>query len=96
MPKLSIVARLKAREDALDIVKGELLKLVAPTRKEEGCIVYTHHRDDDNPSVFVFYEIWESEEHLVKHTRGDHFINCFSRIEKLIEEQNIYKLTALS
>jgi quinol monooxygenase YgiN len=95
MSKLSIVARIKAREDALDIVKGELLKLVAPTRKEEGCAVYTLHRDNDNPAVFVFYEIWESGEHLAKHTRSDHFINCFSRIEQLIEELDIYKLAEL-
>jgi quinol monooxygenase YgiN len=38
MSRLTVVARLVARKEYADVVKGELLKLIAPTRGEEGCI----------------------------------------------------------
>ena len=38
--KLTIVARIEANADKVELVKTELLKLVAPTLKETGCIQY--------------------------------------------------------
>ena len=54
--KLTIVARIEANVDKVKFVKAELLKLVAPTLEEAGCIQYDLHQDNENPGVFVFYE----------------------------------------
>lgn len=40
MSALSIVARIKVVKESTETVKTELGKLVAPTRREEGCIEY--------------------------------------------------------
>jgi quinol monooxygenase YgiN len=41
MPVVAVVAKLVVREDAVETVKTKLLKLIAPTRQEEGCIEYS-------------------------------------------------------
>jgi quinol monooxygenase YgiN len=57
---LIIVARIEAKTDKIKQVKTALLKLIKPTRKEEGCLQYDLHQDNENPDVFLFYERWHS------------------------------------
>ena len=50
------------KENRIEFVKSELLKILEPTRKEDGCIQYELHQDIENPSIFMFYEIWKTNE----------------------------------
>lgn len=95
MSKLTIVARVVAKKDAIERVKGEGLKLVAPTRKEEGCLGYVLHQDNENPAVFVFYENWKSAEDLDKHMNTPHFKSFAAAVGDITEEIAINKLTEL-
>ena len=69
---LTIVARIEANPSKIELVKTELLKLIEPTRSEEGCIQYDLHQDNENPAVFVFYENWSSRELWLTHMENDH------------------------
>ena len=69
---LTIVARIEAKKESVELVKSELLKLIEPTRKEAGCIRYDLHQDNENPEVFFFYESWESRELLQAHLENKH------------------------
>jgi len=74
MPKenLIVIARIKAKPGMEEVTKAELQKLVAPTLVEEGCIKYDLHESTTEPTEFVFYEIWESQEALDKHSQSEH------------------------
>jgi quinol monooxygenase YgiN len=69
---LTIIARIEAKKDSVELVKSELLKLIEPTRGEEGCIQYDLHQDNENPEVFLFFENWESRELWQVHMNSDH------------------------
>jgi len=69
---LTIVARIEAKQKSVELVKAELLKLIDVTRKEEGCIQYDLHQDNDRPEVFLFYENWESRELWQTHMGNTH------------------------
>jgi quinol monooxygenase YgiN len=69
---LTIVARIEANSDKVELVKSELLKLLEPTRQEEGCIQYDLHQDNENPAVFVFYENWSNRELWLAHMENEH------------------------
>ncbi len=69
---LTIVAKIEAYPDQIELVKTELLKLVGPTLKEQGCIQYDLHQDNDNPAVFLFYENWESRDLWQAHMNNTH------------------------
>lgn len=69
---LTIVARIEAHPDKVELVKSELLNLIEPTRSEEGCLQYDLHQDNDNPAVFLFYENWENRELWQRHMDSEH------------------------
>ena len=96
MPKLTAVAKVVAKNESVEIVKSELLKLIEPTRKEEGCIEYMLHQDNEAPAVFVFYETWESPACLEKHMNTDHFKSFVSVVGSLVEEIAIHKMTKIA
>lgn len=96
MSKLSIVAIIKAKKESAESVKSELSKLVATTRKEDGCIEYNLHQDNDAPEVFVFYEIWEDALHLENHFHSDYYRKCGNAIEGMVEEKSVFKLTHIA
>ena len=50
-----------------------LRSLVAPTRKEPGCLVYRLHRDPQHAGKFMFYERFASQAALDAHLASPHF-----------------------
>lgn len=96
MTKIVVFARIKARLDSAETVKIELLKMVEPTRKEAGCIKYQLHQDNEDPSVFVFYEVWESAASLERHKDTDHYRHYATTVFGLIEERVVNKLTKIA
>ncbi|MCV6589678.1 MAG: antibiotic biosynthesis monooxygenase [Marinobacterium sp.] len=70
--ELTIVARIEAIAGQTELLKAELLKLVEPTRLEEGCLQYDLHQDNDDPAVFLFYERWASRELWQVHMAAEH------------------------
>lgn len=69
---LTIVARIEAKSDQIELVKSELTKLIEPTRAEAGCIQYDLHQDNNQPEVFLFFENWETRELWQAHMENDH------------------------
>lgn len=69
---LTVVATIIAKPDFVAQVRKELLKLVAPTRVEDGCINYDMHQCIDDPTRFVFYENWRDAAALEKHLDTPH------------------------
>lgn len=96
MPKLTVVAKVVAKKDSVEYVKNEMLKLIEPTRKEDGCIGYNLHQDNEDPAVFVFYETWESLACLDKHMNTDCFKNFVNAVGSLVEEMAVHKMTRLA
>ncbi len=45
---------------------------VEPSRAEPGCIEYHMLRDREDPTLFIFYEIWQSKAHLDVHSALPH------------------------
>lgn len=95
MSRLTVVAKVVAKKESVESVKSELLKLVAPTRGEEGCIDYTLHQDNDRPALFIFHENWENAACLEKHLNSDHFQEYIRGVDGLIEEKVVHRMTRI-
>lgn len=96
MPKITVVAKIVAKIDAIETVKAELLKMVGPTRQEPGCIEYRLHQDNENPAVFLFYENWESLICLEQHMNTTHFNNYVAAVADLLVEKVAHKMTEIA
>jgi quinol monooxygenase YgiN len=95
MSTVTIVAKVVAKKEYVEMVKSELLKLIAPTRNEEGCIEYRLHQDNVDPAVFIFYENWESEACLARHMASEHFKNYVCAVDGKLEEKIVQRMTMI-
>jgi quinol monooxygenase YgiN len=91
--KLTIVARIGANPDKIELVKTELLKLIEPTLKEAGCIQYDLHQDNENPAIFMFYENWESRELWQEHMNNTHLAEYMKATEGAVASFTLYEMT---
>lgn len=92
--KLTIVARIEANADNVELVKAELLKLIEPTRQEAGCLQYDLHQDNDHAEVFVFYENWESRELWQQHMNNAHLAEYMKTTEGAVASFTLNEMTA--
>ena len=83
---IAVVARFKAVQGADQKLKELLLALIEPSRSDEGCIKYDLHQAVDDPTRFIFYEIWESREHLDRHAATPHVKNTRAKSKDLLAE----------
>ncbi len=93
--KLTIVARILAKEENRALVKAELVKLINVTRAEEGCINYDLHQDNENPNTFMFYENWESAELWQAHMNNPHLAAYLKATEGCVEEFIVQQMTQI-
>ena len=93
---LTIIAKIVSKEDKTDLVKTELLKLIAPTLKEKGCISYHLHQDNENPNIFLFVEKWENRVLWQEHMNQAHLADYVKATEGAVEEFIINEMTEIA
>lgn len=69
---LTVVAEIVAKPGCEQRLREELLRLIEPTRAEEGCLQYDLHESTDKPGHFLFFEIWTSRASLDRHLATPH------------------------
>jgi quinol monooxygenase YgiN len=72
MKPLTLVATLQARPGKEWDLRAALFRLVAPTRKEPGCLTFDLHQSPDGPGRFLLYENWDGQEALDAHLQSPH------------------------
>lgn len=75
---IHLVAEIKAYPDSIDNVTNLLSGLLEPSREEEGCCQYELYLDQKIEGLFMFQEIWASQEALDKHLQS-HISHSLSR-----------------
>ena len=81
---LRVVARIIAKPDRVNDVRAILQGLVAPTRAEEGCVVYELLQNRTDPTDFTFVEEWASDATFERHHTTDHIRAAFPKLEALV------------
>lgn len=83
---LTVIAIMKAKPGKEAALKQEVIALVAPTRKESGCINYDLHQDLDDQAKVMFHENWTSKAHLDAHLNSPHLQAFRAKAESLLAE----------
>ena len=81
---LRVVARITAKADKVSEVRAILLGLVAPTRAEEGCVVYELLQNRSDPTDFTFVEEWASDPTFERHHTTEHIRTAFPKLQALV------------
>jgi quinol monooxygenase YgiN len=69
---LTVVAEVEAKPGKEAELRATLLEMIAPTRREDGCVQYDLHVHSSDLGKFVFYENWTSAEALAHHAESPH------------------------
>ena len=86
MKTLTVVATFEARPGKEAELRAALIGLVAPTRKEVGCINYDLHISTETPTKFLFHENWTSKAALDAHLQTPHIQALLPRVDELCVE----------
>lgn len=91
LPKdaVTLVVILRPRDGQEYLLEAELRALIAPSRKEDGCLRYDLHRSAEGPGAFLLHEIWETREHHTAHTNTDHFLRWNARKDALLASREV-------
>lgn len=81
---LTILAKITATAGHEARLRKELIKLIAITRSEDGCLQYDLHEDTSNPCIFVFYELWQTRELWQDHMNAPHLAAFAKAVEGAI------------
>ncbi len=92
---LTITASILAKPEKRELVRQSLLNLIPPTLKEEGCLNYDLHQDNENPNRFFFYENWESRALWLNHNDSDHIAAHRKATEGAVVEVVIHEMTLI-
>ncbi len=86
LPKeaVTLIVILRAKEGQDVLLEAELRALIAPTRREDGCLTYDLHRGTEIPGAFLLHEVWASREHHRRHTSTPHFLRWNARKDALL------------
>ena len=86
LPKnaVTLVVILRAKEGQESLLEAELRALIAPTRREEGCLTYDLHRAIEIPGALLLHEVWATREHHRLHTKTPHFLRWDARKDALL------------
>jgi quinol monooxygenase YgiN len=80
---VTVVATFQARAGKEAELKKALTSLVAPTRKELGCINYDLHVSPEDPGKFLFHENWTTKAALDAHLKNTHIQVLLPRLGEL-------------
>lgn len=87
----------KTRPEKAEAFEALFRAYVEPSRAEPGCIEYHMLRDKEDPTLFIFYEIWESQAHLDVHSNLPHMRDFFdNRTTYLERDFDIRRIDMLS
>ena len=93
--KLTIIAKIEAKPEKLDEVKSAVLKLIEPTRKEQGCIQYDLHQENEKAEVFIFVENWENQALWDAHMQSEHLQSFIKETEGLLVELTVHQMNQI-
>ena len=70
---ISFIVRLKFAPEDRSAMAETLRHLAAESRREEGCISYIPHLQQENPDAVLIYEQYRDEQALAAHRESEHF-----------------------
>ncbi|MDU9402375.1 putative quinol monooxygenase [Pseudomonas sp. zfem004] len=83
--QIAFILQAKTRPDMSDAFEQLFHPYVEPSRQEPGCIEYHMLRDKEDPSLFVFFEVWADKAALDVHSALPHMAEFFENRMKYLE-----------
>ncbi len=91
--EIALAVMITAKPGKKDEMKGYMQSLIEPTRKEKGCLLYDLHESLENPDMFMWYEVWDTQEDLDAHHHSAHVLAYKEKVKDLVADRQVFKMT---
>ncbi|UFZ05064.1 antibiotic biosynthesis monooxygenase [Bradyrhizobium ontarionense] len=85
--QLTLIARLTAKPEHSETLGESLRAMIAPTTREEGCLGYIVHRDNNDPNIWIVYETWVSHAALEFHFAQPYTASLLARASDILAKE---------
>lgn len=82
---ITLIAKLKAKAGSEKATEEELKAMIPKVRQEQGTLTYILHRSAQDPTVFVFYEVYRDQAAFDAHGKTPHMAELFGKLRGLLE-----------
>jgi len=89
---LTIVAIVRARAGREAEVGRRLRGLIAPSRRDPGCLNYDLHVSLETPGLYLFYENWATRADWEAHMATPHLADWKAAAEELVASTEILQM----
>jgi (4S)-4-hydroxy-5-phosphonooxypentane-2,3-dione isomerase len=89
MAKVSLLARLTAKEGKADELMAAFEPLIEQVRNEPGTLVYVMNRAKDNPDMFWFSELYADDAAFAAHGASEAMAKAMPILGPLIAESEL-------
>ncbi|MCE1114653.1 MULTISPECIES: putative quinol monooxygenase [Pseudomonas] len=83
--QFAFILKAKTRPEMSEAFEQLFRPYVEPSRQEPGCIEYHMLRDKEDPSLFVFFEVWADKAALDVHSALPHMAEFFENRMQYLE-----------
>ncbi|MGC4082544.1 MAG: putative quinol monooxygenase [Vicinamibacterales bacterium] len=86
---VTVIAAIKVKPGSEARARDLLHSIVPPTLEEPGCLAYDLHQSIADPTEFMFYERWTSDEALAQHAASiaPHRLSLREGLSELVDER---------
>jgi len=77
------ISKIFVKEDGINEFIELFKEMINPTKKETGCIQYEMYQDEDDTTILIVLEQWESREHFNQHLESEHFKMIGPKMDRL-------------
>ena len=85
--ELLVIAKISAKEAFVQEVKEALTTLLRPTRNETGNLEYSLFQDTTQPTEFLMYEKWSTQEAFENHNQMPYLTDFVEKSKDWLEEK---------
>lgn len=89
---LTIIVKVRAKENFENALVEEQMKLAAVSKKSPGCIRYELHRSNSEAGLIFFVEEWESRHFWQMHMASDYIAAFQNLTVGFIESVDLHEL----
>ncbi len=87
---ITLFAEITAKNGKEQFVFKALQEMLLPSRDEPGCSEYRITQSNENPALFLTYEIFDSMEAVEVHVASDHYQNLLVKVgDSLLKEPKV-------
>jgi quinol monooxygenase YgiN len=83
---VTLIAKIKAKQGSEKDLEAAFRDMIKKVRAAEpGCQAYVLHKANDDPTQFVWYEVYQDQASFDNHRKTDHMKEMGTRIKDLLD-----------